>query len=927
MNKLLAIGRAAGLISVALLFANVGVASAQRPAGKDSAPSLKIKRSKDSERERERASRAYRASLTPAAIRRAQNRKTVVLPMEFLGESEPLKSLAASKLPPVSKENGMLQESEVEPLIEIPDDRLVKTGPIVESFLQTDTPSNNVVVAGTSFEGPGTGLSGFSMTGAPPDTTMAVGPNHIVAWVNSQYAVFDKSGTVLTGPVNGNTLFTGVANLCATTNRGDPILQYDRLADRWIMSQFAFNVTGGNPSSPYLQCIAVSTTNDPTGTYYRYSITFGTSSPDGFNDYGKLGIWNDGYYTSYNIFGGSPAGGNTGVALCVSERAKMLVGDGSAKTLCAPTTFYAGGASLLPADIDGSLLPVDTTRGGIFIRQSTAPALRYLRLKPNFASSTVTITDGFGGATGSFVELGLGTTNRACNGSGGTCIAQPGTTNKLDTLGDRMMYRLAYRNRGGVDSLVVTQSVDPDGSGARSSAIRWYEIRNPLGNPADTDTSKRPYLYQSGTYDPGATGDRWMGSAAMDKYGNILVGYSIANGASSLKPSIAIAGRSQCDALNTLQAEQIAVTGSGSQTGTLSRWGDYSTMQVDPADDTTFWYIAEYLSADGTFNWRTRIVSYSFPTTTATASGDFNTPGNWSNGIPSTSTTGIVPSGKTMTVSSPTTVCNLDVASGGNVVMNSNIDITGSLNLGNIIDTSSSVIGLGCQATVSGASATSYLRGTVRKDFCSTGSFVFPTGSANGYSPVNANVTALTTNPSSLSVQAFQNVRPGMYTANSLQRYWTLASTGNLTTNLTFNYLDGDISGNEASYLLYKWNGTNSTAVPFTLNTAANTISAAGVSSFSDWTAGSLAPTAAGVTVSGRVLTQSGQGLRNAVVTISDPAGNPRSTLTSSFGYYSFTDVEVGQSYTVSVSSKRFAFAPRLVNLTDAVDGLDFTAQ
>ncbi len=264
-----------------------------------------------------------------------------------------------------------------------------------------------------------------------------------------------------------------------------------------------------------------------------------------------------------------------------------------------------------------------------------------------------------------------------------------------------------------------------------------------------------------------------------------------------------------------------------------------------------------------------------------------------------------------MTVSSPTTVCNLDVASGGNVVMNSNIDITGALNLGNIVDTSSSVIGLGCQATVSGASALAYLRGTIRKDFCSTGGFAFPVGSANGYSPVNANVTTLATNPSSLSIKAVESFRSGMYSANSLQRYWTLSSTGNLTTNLTFNYLNGDVNGTEANYLLYKWNGSTSTAVPFTLNTVANTISAAGISSFSDWTAGVLAPTAAGVTVSGRVLTSSGQGLRNAVVTISDQAGHTQSAITSAFGYYSFTDMEVGQSYTVSVSSKRFTFATR----------------
>ncbi|MEP6945548.1 MAG: carboxypeptidase-like regulatory domain-containing protein [Acidobacteriota bacterium] len=907
----------------------VGMISAQRGSESPSEEPTPQKTQDESRRERKRENelRRYRLTLTPLAIKRAQNRKTVVLPMEYLGESEALSVLARRDLPRVEKGNGMVQESEVEPLIELPGQTLSDLGPVVGAFLQSDIPATANALAGASFEGPGTGLAGFSLSGAPPDTTMAVGPNHIVAWVNSQYAVFSKSGSVITGPVNGNTLFSGVANLCSSTNRGDPILQYDRMADRWILSQFAFNTSGGSPAAPYLQCFAVSTTGDPSGTYYRYSLTFNSTSPDGFNDYGKLGIWNDGYYTSFNIFGGSPAAQNTGAALCVSNRAKMLVGDSSATTLCAPTTFYGGGASLLPADMDGTTLPSDLTRGGLFMRQSTAPALRYLRLKPNFTSNTVTLTDGFGGATGSFVELGIGATNRSCNGGGSTCIAQPGTTNQLDTLGDRMMYRLVYRNRGGVESLLATQSVDPDGSGSRGSAVRWYEVRNPLGDPSNPDTSKRPFIYQSGTYDPGATGDRWMSSAAMDKFGNILVGYSVANAATALKPSIAVAGRSQCDALNTLQAEQIAVTGTGSQTGSLTRWGDYSTMQIDPADDTTFWYIAEYLSADGNFNWRTRIVSYKFPTTTATASGDFNTAGNWSNGAPSAATTAIVPSGVTMTVNSPTNLCNLDVASGGSIVMNSNVDISGSLNLANIVDTSSSVMGLGCQATISGASTTAYLQGTIRKDFCSIGGFSFPSGSANGYSPVNASVTALATNPSSISVKAVQSSRSGMDPANSLRRYWTLSSAGSLTTDLSFSYLDADVAGTEANYHLFKWNGGNSTAVPFTLNAGANTISATGVSSFSDWTAGVLAPTAGGVRIAGRVLTQSGQGLVNAVVTVTGMDGVSHSTITSSLGYYSFADVPAGQSCTVSVQSKRFVFSPRIINLTDAVEGLDFTAQ
>ena len=371
--------------------------------------------------------------------------------------------------------------------------------------------------------------------------------------------------------------------------------------------------------APYRQCIAVSTTNNPSGTYFRYVVTFDPVSPSGFNDYGKLGIWNDGYYIGYNMFGGSPAGNGTGAGLCVSDRVLMLAGNAGATTLCAPITFYGGGASLFPADIDGTSPPTDTTRGGLFLRQSTAPALRYLRLLPDFVGGTVTLTDGFGGAAGSFVELPLPTTTRACNGAAGACIAQPGTATLLDTLADRLMYRVAYRNRGGVDSLVVTQSVDPDGAGARSSAIRWYEIRNPLGNPADPNPALRPVIFQNGTFDPGAAGDRWMGSVAMNGNGDMMVGYSLVNAGTGLKASIAVAGRQQADPLNTLQAEQIALTGTGSQTITgggnpLTRWGDYTTMQVDPSDDRTFWYIGQYLAADGAFNWRTRIVSYAFPT-------------------------------------------------------------------------------------------------------------------------------------------------------------------------------------------------------------------------------------------------------------------------------------------------------------------------
>jgi hypothetical protein len=559
-------------------------------------------------------------ALSASAVLLAQQASVVSLPTTFVGTSDTLYNLALSS------------QSFAATTPYQPTEMIQKHGPLVEdtgsesaALATISVPPSEPVVQGTpsrtafnaapgiSFEGPGLGMNGFTIFGAPPDPTLAVGPNHIVAWVNSQYAIFDKSGNKLlpgNGFVNGNTLFAGLGDNCANTNRGDPILQYDRMADRWILSQFAFSLNASNnPIAPYLQCIAVSQTNNPLGAYYRYEISFGSTAPNGFNDYGKLGIWPDGYYTSYNIFQGSPAGTNSGVALCASDRVNMLAGN-PANTVCAPVAFYAGGAAFLPGDLDGFTAPTTTAQGNIFMRQSTAPALRMIKFKPDFVTPANTIyNDGFGGAPGTFVNIALGATNRACNGAAGACIAQPGTTTLLDTLADRLMYRLAYRNRAGVDSIVVTQSVDPDGAGARSSALRWYEIRSPFSNT--------PSLFQNATFDPGASGDRWMGSVAMDKMGNMFLGYSVINAGTGQKASIAATGRLRSDLRNVMQGESVIFTGTGSQTtynaGTpLTRWGDYTTVQVDPSDDCRFWYINEYLAADGTFNWHTRISSFKF---------------------------------------------------------------------------------------------------------------------------------------------------------------------------------------------------------------------------------------------------------------------------------------------------------------------------
>ncbi len=208
-----------------------------------------------------------------------------------------------------------------------------------------------------------------------------------------------------------------------------------------------------------------------------------------------------------------------------------------------------------------------------------------------------------------------------CNGAS-QCVPQPGTNNKLDSLADRLMYRLAYRNFGSHESLVVSQSVAVSGGGG----VRWYEIQSPNGTPV---------VAQQGTYAPDSS-YRWMSSAAMDKIGDLAVGYSFASGA--VYPGVAFAGRVPSDPAGALEAETTIMSGSGSQTGTLSRWGDYSAMTVDPVDDCTFWYTQEYLVTNGTWNWNTRIANFKFPGC-ATGSYIGFYPGNLNFGVQAIGTT------------------------------------------------------------------------------------------------------------------------------------------------------------------------------------------------------------------------------------------------------------------------------------------------
>jgi hypothetical protein len=423
---------------------------------------------------------------------------------------------------------------------------------------------------------------------APPDTTGDVGPNHYVQWVNLRYAVYtltrDASNNI-TGfnlaagfPKQGNVVWQGFGGRCQSDNDGDPIVQYDQLADRWILTQFAVSAT------PYTQCVAVSTSPDPTGTYFRYSFSYNRS----FNDYPKMGVWPDGYYITYNMFrNGASFTGNT---VCAFERDKMLIG-ASARQICTNTT---AGASLEPSDLEGTSLPPAGSPN--LLMSLTSTSVQFWRYAVNWTAGTATLT-------GPITVAGVAAFSRAC--SGGACIPQPGTTQKLDSLADRLMYRLSYRNFGDHEALVINHSVT-SGSGV---GIRWYELRNATGQ---TFGSANPVLFQQGTFAP--TNDfRWMGSAAIDKTGGIAIGYNISN-ASTIVPSIRYAYRGPADPLGTLGNETSIQAGMGIQTPTLSRWGDYSTISVDPVDGCTMVFTSQFQPANGNFNWTTYIHSFKLST-------------------------------------------------------------------------------------------------------------------------------------------------------------------------------------------------------------------------------------------------------------------------------------------------------------------------
>lgn len=448
----------------------------------------------------------------------------------------------------------------------------------------------------------------------PPDPVGDVGPNHYVEMINLVFAVYDKAGNKLLGPVDTGTLWAGFPVDDCTDPSGDPIVVHDQFADRWILTQFTTRgLDDPTGQAPFYNCVAISQTPDPTGAYYRYAFTTGVNFPD----YPKYGVWKDSYVITTREFGPN---GEYGIGVYALDRNKVIDGDPAARQVGFfldgndPEILPLVGDGLLPADVDGKTKPKQDAKipivgtqddGGGYGGTFDALNIWELDVKWNAAAEEEATLE-----LATQLPVAPFDSIFPCAPTARDCLPQPGIANPaqfLDILSyrQRPTWRLAYRAFKNYESMVTNQSVEaaPGVAGAR-----WYEIRR---------TGDTYSVHQQGTVAPGDGVHRWMGSIAQDRNGAMAIGYSVVNG-TTVFPGIRYTGRLASDPLGTMpQGEGTIVNGTGVQTTTNSRWGDYTSMNVDPVDDCTFWYVNEYYTAAGQASslagWQTRIAALRLP--------------------------------------------------------------------------------------------------------------------------------------------------------------------------------------------------------------------------------------------------------------------------------------------------------------------------
>ncbi len=495
----------------------------------------------------------------------SQSEKPIVIKTNYFDVSPPLRDMIqqnSTKADMSWRENIVKNPLNVfSPNADNPDPYFID--PVQQSTfgqIQSDTTIQN-------FEGVGFANS------LPPDTDGYVSTNYYFQVVNSRYKIFNKSGAGIYGPFNSSAIFTGLPN---NSNDGDAVVLYDENADRWLFSQFSLP---NFPNGPFYQNVAISQTNDPTGSWYRYQFTFSIMP-----DYPKFSVWQDAYYMTIRRFS-SGSGGWIGPAALALDRTKMLAGDASAAMVMFNLPSSSEGP--LSLDCDSDFPPVGTPNYVSYL-VSSPPQLNMYEFHVDWTNTALcTFSLNTSVPIASFSTFG-----------NSNAIPQKGTNQKVDAFSRKvLMFRMPFRKFNDHWSAMASFTVNASGK----AGIRWMELRN---------TGSGWSLYQEGTYAPDATNYRWMPSIAMDSSGNIALGYSISS--SNMYPSIRYTGRMYNDALGTMTiAEKGIMNGGGSQTDNSGRWGDYSAMAVDPSAPGTFWYTNEYYSTTSGASWQTRIASFS----------------------------------------------------------------------------------------------------------------------------------------------------------------------------------------------------------------------------------------------------------------------------------------------------------------------------
>lgn len=450
----------------------------------------------------------------------------------------------------------------------------------------------DAVLQGSQGSGPTTVGSGFFGTSnndngailgflvAPPDTDGDVGPSHFVQMVNLLTTIFDKNGTIVSGPFPSNAFWSGMGGNCEPNNQGDPVVLYDDAADRWLVSQFAFP----DSLATFSQCVAISQTGDPTGAYNRYEFVF---DKIGFNDYPKHGIVSGSITMTANLF---------------KKRGRQFFFDGTFLGVMDKAAMYAGQpANLIGFNIgkgEFGFIAGDLDGGG------SAPALFATAMSQTNLFDIWQIDVDWStqsAAANRIASIPITPFDSdLCSASREACIPQPDNGPALEALSDRLMHRLQIRDFGAYRTMVTAHTVDVGGGRA---GIRWYEMRESGGTWS---------LYQEGTFGPNDGLYRWLPSVAMNAAGDIGIGYALAS--TTTYVSTAVAGQSAANSGSGLldAGETICAAGSGVQTGT-GRSGDYSATSIDPATGS-FWHTNEVFTQTGNFQWNTYVCEFTVGT-------------------------------------------------------------------------------------------------------------------------------------------------------------------------------------------------------------------------------------------------------------------------------------------------------------------------